>query len=207
MAISSIISPCRDAVRVMPGGRGEGGARGRGLISFAPGRSGHHVCRHYDRRARCVAGSGRIVGGVTPAPWTVCPRNLARIAPRDHTPLGKNRGGTPAGERARSGRAAQAAFSVARPHPFGAGLTTVRLPAFRFPLFLCRSRSRMNEVKSGSGIEARRSYPDFAPLHPGYRRRAVRHRCLTSLARACARENEIARLHFSPRGEKGERAS
>ena len=99
--MAPIISPCRDAVRVMPGGRGEGGARGRSLISLAPGRSGHHVCRHYDRRARCVAGSGRIVGGVTPAPWTVCPRNLARIAPRDHTPLGKSRGGTPAGERAR----------------------------------------------------------------------------------------------------------
>jgi hypothetical protein len=29
------------------------------------------------------------------------PRSLARIAPRDHTPLGKSRGGTPAGERAR----------------------------------------------------------------------------------------------------------
>src|SRR5580693_7252257 len=82
----------------MPGGRGEGGARGRGLISLAPGRSGHHVCRHYDRHARCVAGSGYAVGGVTPAPWTVCPRNLARIAPRDHTPLGKSRGGTPEGE-------------------------------------------------------------------------------------------------------------
>ena len=31
----------RDAVRVMPGGRGECGARGRGLISSAPGRLGH----------------------------------------------------------------------------------------------------------------------------------------------------------------------
>src|ERR1700684_1174644 len=74
----------RDAVRVMPGGRGECGARGPGLISLAPGRSGHHVCRHYDRHARCVAGSGPAVGGVTPAPWTVCPRNLARVAPREH---------------------------------------------------------------------------------------------------------------------------
>ena len=48
----------RDAVRVMPGGRGGCGARGQSLISFAPGRSGHHACRHYDRHARCVAGCG-----------------------------------------------------------------------------------------------------------------------------------------------------
>ncbi len=81
----------------------------------APGRSGHHACRHYDRRAGCAAGSECAVGGVTPAPWTVRSRSLARIAPRDHTPLGQSRSGTPAGERARSGRAAQAAFSAARP--------------------------------------------------------------------------------------------
>jgi len=43
----------------MPGGRGECGARGRSLISLAPGRSGHHACRHYDRHAGCVAGSGQ----------------------------------------------------------------------------------------------------------------------------------------------------
>jgi hypothetical protein len=52
----------------MPGGRGEGGARGRGLISLAPGRSGHHVCRHYDRHARCVAGSGEIRRRSDPRP-------------------------------------------------------------------------------------------------------------------------------------------
>jgi hypothetical protein len=34
---------------------------------------------------------------------------------RDESPAGENRGGTPAGERARKRRAAQAAFSVARP--------------------------------------------------------------------------------------------
>jgi len=41
---------------------------------------------------------GLAVGGVTPAPWTVGPRSLARIAPGDNTPLGKSRGGTPEGE-------------------------------------------------------------------------------------------------------------
>ena len=65
-----------------------------------------------------------------------------------------------------SGRAAQADPSVARPHPFGAGLTTVRLPAFRFLLFYFVAR--VSVAKPGSGIEAYRSSPDFAPLHPGY---------------------------------------
>jgi hypothetical protein len=37
------------------------------------------------------------------------------LSPRDESPFGENRGGTPAGERARKRRAAQAAFSVARP--------------------------------------------------------------------------------------------
>ena len=39
----------------------------RADLHSVPGRSGHHACRHYDRRARCVAGSGRGAGGVTPA--------------------------------------------------------------------------------------------------------------------------------------------
>jgi len=42
-----------------------------------------------------VRGASLQVGRAT------CPRSLARIAPRDNTPLGKSRGGTPAGERAR----------------------------------------------------------------------------------------------------------
>src|SRR5579872_7151191 len=71
------------------------------------------------------------------------PRSLARIAPRDHTPLGQSRGGTPAGERARSGRAAQAALSVARlvrrlrtSLSTAVRLTAVRLPAVHFLLYL-----------------------------------------------------------------------
>jgi hypothetical protein len=56
-----------------------------------------------------VRGASLELGGET------FPRSLAGIAPRDYTPLGKNRGGTPAGERARKRRAAQAALSVARP--------------------------------------------------------------------------------------------
>ena len=52
----------------MSGGRGECGARGSSLISLTPGRSGHHVCRHYDRHARCVAGSGQIRRRSDPRP-------------------------------------------------------------------------------------------------------------------------------------------
>jgi len=52
------------------------------------------------------------------------------------SPFGESRGGTPAGERARKRRAAQAALSVARPaRRLRAGHQTLRLPAFRF-LFL-----------------------------------------------------------------------
>jgi hypothetical protein len=45
----------------------------RAGLQPAPGRSGHHVCRHYDRHARCVAGSGPTVGGVTPAAFDGLP--------------------------------------------------------------------------------------------------------------------------------------
>ena len=55
----------------------------------------------------------------------------------------KCRGGTPAGERARSGRAAQAAFSVARPvRRLRTGHGLPRLPAFHFPSFYLLEASR-----------------------------------------------------------------
>ena len=59
-----------------------------------------------------------------------------------------------AGRRARprAERAAQAALSVARPHPFGAGLTTVRLPAFRFPYFFLRHCGRSEAIQSGRHV-------------------------------------------------------
>ena len=121
----------------MPGGRGGCGARGRGLISFASGRSGHHACRHYDRRARCVAGSGTGRRRVTPAPWTSLPTKPGPDRTKGHKPLGQSRGGTPAGERARERtgrrkpllpwRDPRAVFACGRCYP--------RLPAFRFPYF------------------------------------------------------------------------
>ena len=45
--------------------------------------------------------------------------------------------------------------------PYACGWYGPRLPAFRFLSFFV---ARMNEVKSGSGMKARRSYPDIAPL-------------------------------------------
>ena len=105
-------------------------------ISFAPGRSGHHACRHYDRHARCVAGCGLSRRRVTPAPWTVCPRSGSDRTKGLHSPWAEPWWN--AGRRAaQSGRAAQAAPSVARP----ARRVCVRevLPAFAgvpLPLFL-----------------------------------------------------------------------
>ena len=100
----------------MPGGRGEGGARGRGLISLAPGRSGHHVCRHYDRHARCVAGSGLSRRRSDPRPLDGLPTKPGPDRTKGpHTPWEEPRWN--AGRRARpiAEGAAQAAPSVARP--------------------------------------------------------------------------------------------
>ena len=61
------------------------------------------------------------------------------LSPGDESPLGENRGGTPAGERARKRRAAQAAFlRGASRTPLARGQQTMRLPAFRF--LYCRKR-------------------------------------------------------------------
>ncbi len=92
--------------------------RGRCLradLQPAPGRSGHHACRHYDRHARCVAGCGQAVGGVTPAPWTVFPTKPGPDRTKGpHTPWEEPWWN--AGRRARptAEGAAQAALSVAR---------------------------------------------------------------------------------------------
>jgi hypothetical protein len=166
---------------VMPSGRGECGACGRGLISFAPGRSGHHACRHYDRRARCIAGRGQVRGGCngrincarSPLPgWggrcgpdapAGSPEAWPGLSLGDESPPGESRGGTPAGERARKRRAAQAALSLVRPvRRLRAGHETLRLPAFRF-LLSCRKRVektvRSFVIASSSSLRAQRSNP------------------------------------------------
>ena len=69
---------------VMPAGRGECGARGRGFIIPAPGRLGHHACRHYDRRARCSLDWDRLGAAVMAAQQIGrVPGSLARAEPRD----------------------------------------------------------------------------------------------------------------------------
>jgi hypothetical protein len=78
-------------------------------------------------RARCRRSDPRQFGIVFREAWP-------ELSLGDESPSGENRGGTPAGERARKRRAAQAAYSVARPAPAGAGHLTMLLPAVRFPL-------------------------------------------------------------------------
>jgi hypothetical protein len=126
--------PMKDAARVMPGGRGRVRCPRAGLISRLPGGPGIMPAGTMTG----VRGAPLEVGAepaVISAALAKHPRSLARIAPRDHTPLGQSRGGTPAGERARSGRAAQAAFSAARPvrRLRTGSLTAVRLTAVRLP--------------------------------------------------------------------------
>jgi hypothetical protein len=65
--------------------------------------------------------------------------------------------GTPTGERARSGGAAQADPTVARPAPAGAVSSHPRLSAFRFLLFLFTSPRTWGERRRppGAVLEAR----------------------------------------------------
>jgi hypothetical protein len=115
----------------MPGGEGRVRCP-RAELRSAPGRSGHHACRHYDRRAGCIAGSGRVAAG----------RARAVPCPTKHGPgcaLGMRYSPWQepwwnAGRRARptADGSAQADLIRGATAPAGAGLTTVRLPAFRF---------------------------------------------------------------------------
>jgi hypothetical protein len=60
----------------------------------------------------------------------------------------KNRGGTPTGERARSGGSAQAGLSVPRPaRRLRAGHETLRLPAFRFLISFFRRCERSEAIQ------------------------------------------------------------
>jgi len=92
-----------------------------------PGGVGHHVCRHYDRHARCSLQPGPALTGVTRRPWRL--GAALREAWSDAeplgcaSPLGKSRGGTPSSERVPSH-----ARRIARCGGFG-----TRLPAFRLP--------------------------------------------------------------------------
>ena len=183
----------KDAVRVMPGGRGECGARGRGLISLAPGRSGHHACRHYDRCARCVAGSGQAVGGVTPAPWTAWSTKPGPDRTKGpHTPweepwwnAGRRARPKAEGRRKPSFRGATA--------PVWCGTDDSAFAGVPLPLFL--SSLRGAKRRSNPGPCRCTGLLRFA------RNDAGTYRCLTSLARRSRRGNRIViRPHESGGG-------
>jgi len=114
----------KDAFREgIPECASECGARGR--EDTARSRAARaSACRHYDRRARCVAGCGQPARGETRRAWCGGPRSLARRrAFGTTTPVGKSRGGTPEGERAPPG--ARRAFQPVRwfgPASFGVPL-------------------------------------------------------------------------------------
>ena len=138
----------------------------------------------------------------------------------------KCRGGTPAGERARSGGAAQAAFSVARPVRrlrTGRGLRVCRrsasfyyLPEANFVGWVERSETHRGVNKDDGYRGARhraalRADPLAPPILqtvPGFSFRCIRttgfrHRCLTSLARRSRRETGSALRSLLPAcGEK-----
>jgi hypothetical protein len=101
-----------------------------GSIRFAPGRLGHHACRHYDRRARCFAATGSGAGGEPAIKGAACGKPGPALSLRDESPAGESRGGTPEGVRVPLG---------AR-RIDGCGNWTLRLPAFRL-LFLVRVAS------------------------------------------------------------------
>jgi hypothetical protein len=123
----------------------------RAELRPAPGRFRASVSRHYRPGREVLAGLGQVKAGNAR-------KNCARFCPgkgivtgsalipsprkhglKSHLRMeyssGQNRGGTPTGERARSGGAAQADLSVARPAPAGADSSHLRLSAFRFLRF------------------------------------------------------------------------
>ena len=63
----------RDAVRVTPGGRGEAVPAGGASSAPLPGGPGIMSAGIMTGVRGASLDVGRIVGGVTPAPWTVCP--------------------------------------------------------------------------------------------------------------------------------------
>jgi len=121
---------------VMPAGRSECGARGRGFITSVPGRLRASACRHYDRCARCIAVTGARRRRGDPPPLIGA---KSREAWPEAEPWGrKSLWREPwwnAGRRARpQAEGGASRFFVARTaRRLRAGHETLRLPAFRLP--------------------------------------------------------------------------
>ena len=101
-----------------------------GRIRSAPGRLGHHVSRHYDRGARCVAGLGQAMMGNTHR--TASQETWPEPSPGDDNSLGRE-------PRWNAGRRARCGFSASRID--GCGGWTSAVPAFRF-LFAPAAKGR-----------------------------------------------------------------
>src|ERR1700683_2255417 len=102
-----------------------------------PRRLGHHACRHYDRRARCIAVTEQAARAAMSAPLCRLSGSLARRrafgtkVPLVRTAVERRQASAPT-----SGGRRKPPYSVARPaRRLRAGSTTLRLPAFRFLLF------------------------------------------------------------------------
>jgi hypothetical protein len=117
------------------GGGAGYGARGQRLVTFAPGRLGHHACRHYDRHARCSL-QPEPAPRETPDDYGAC---SAKPGPTLSLGMRESRGREPqwnAGRRVRpqhlwvatSEGVAHAAPAGAVPHPYGADRQALSLP-------------------------------------------------------------------------------
>src|SRR5579863_1510714 len=185
--------PVKDAVRVIPAGGGECGARGR---------------RRHRPRSRAVRAS--CLPALRPAcevrRWKWAGQPVHEAWPGSHQgtthPLGRavvERRQASAPDSGRGGASRLTPWRV--PHPFGAGLTTVRLPAFRFLSsffvgWVERSETH-REIRGGLRRFAANPSTDRSRMSLrscGLRRGAVRHRCLTALARQSRRGNDAAYL-------------
>src|ERR1700678_2757845 len=135
--------------RVLSGGGARCGARGR--KDTVRTRAARASCLPAIRPAREVHRCDR-TGGACGYVRSLMPpfgKPGPMLSPGDESPLGENRGGTPAGERARKRRAAQAAFlRGASRTPLACGHQTLRLPAFRFLFFfLFRSPDERSDIR------------------------------------------------------------
>ncbi len=127
--------------------------RGRCLradLHSAPGRSGHHACRHYDRHARCVAGCGLSCRRSDPRPLD----GLAHEAwPGSHQgttpPLGRTVVERRQASAPDSGRGGASRPLRGAPRTRWCGIVTMRLPALRFLAFLVEGEWRNREWRIG----------------------------------------------------------
>jgi len=111
-----------------------------------------HRC---DRDRRC--GTSAAFSAVSREAWP-------ELSPGTMTPWDESRGGTPAGERARKRKGGASRFlRGATRAPLACGRYCPASAGVPLPFFLS-CVARMSAATSGSGVKARRSSPDIAPL-------------------------------------------